>query len=108
MIIEGLSWLLLIGGGAFVFIGGVGALRMPDFYTRLHAASLTDSLGTILVLSGVALQAGFSLAALKLLAILVFLMLTSPTATYALANAARFAGLFPHAPAQPPKGTDTR
>lgn len=100
MIVEVLSWILLISGGAFVFIGGVGALRMPDFYTRLHAASLTDSLGTILVLSGVALQAGLSLATLKLLSILVFLMLTSPTATYALANAARFAGLLPQAPAQ--------
>lgn len=97
MIVQVLSWILLIAGGAFVFIGGLGALRMPDFYTRLHAASLTDSMGTILVLSGVALQAGFSLATLKLLSILVFLMLTSPTATYALANAAHFAGLLPRA-----------
>lgn len=102
MIADALSWILLMGGGAFVFIGGVGALRMPDFYTRLHAASLTDSLGTILVLSGVALQAGLSLATLKLLSILVFLMLTSPTATYALANAARSAGLLPRAPAHLP------
>lgn len=108
MIVEVLSWILLVGGGVFVFIGGVGALRMPDFYTRLHAASLTDSLGTILVLSGVALQAGFSLATLKLLFILVFLMLTSPTATYALANAARFAGLLPQAPGSPRKDTGSR
>jgi len=95
MIVDVFSMLLLIGGGAFVFIGGLGALRMPDFYTRLHAASLTDSMGMILVLSGVVLQAGFSLATLKLLVIFVFLMLTSPTATYALANAAHLAGLAP-------------
>jgi len=89
------SWLLLIAGGVFVFIGGVGALRMPDFYMRMHAASLTDTLGTILVLLGIALQAGLSLAAIKLAAIMVFLLLTSPTAAYALANAARLSGLAP-------------
>lgn len=95
MIVDVLSVILLAGGGAFIFLGGLGALRMPDFYTRLHAASMTDSMGTILVLLGVALQAGFSLATLKLFAILVFLMLTSPTATYALSNAAYVAGLVP-------------
>jgi multicomponent Na+:H+ antiporter subunit G len=89
------SWVLLVAGGGFVFIGGIGALRMPDFYTRLHAAGLTDTMGTILVLGGAALQAGWSLAALKLAAILVFLLLTGPTAAYALANAARLAGLPP-------------
>lgn len=95
MIVDAISIALLIGGGVFVFIGGLGALRMPDFYTRLHAASLTDTMGTILVLLGLALYAGVSLAALKLFAILVFLMLTSPTATYALANAAHSARLAP-------------
>jgi multicomponent Na+:H+ antiporter subunit G len=92
MLIDALSWVLLIGGGAFVFIGGLGALRMPDFYTRMHAASLTDSLGTVLVLFGAILQAGWSLAAVKLAAIVIFLLLTSPTAAYALANAARLSG----------------
>lgn len=87
------SWILLISGSAFVFVGGLGALRMPDFYTRMHAASLTDTLGTILLLSGVILQAGLSLAAIKLLAIMAFLLLTGPTAAYALANAARLSGL---------------
>lgn len=89
------SWLLLIAGGIFVFIGGIGALRMPDFYTRMHAASLTDTLGTILILVGIILQAGLSLAAIKLAAIMLFLLLTCPTAAYALANAARLSGLKP-------------
>jgi len=89
------SWILLISGSAFVLIGGIGALRMPDFYTRMHAAGLTDTLGTILILSGVIVQAGFSLAAVKLLAIMVFMLMTSPTAAYALANAARLDGLTP-------------
>lgn len=95
MLADVLSWLLFIVGGAFVFIGGVGVLRMPDFYTRIHPAGLTDTMGTISILAGAVVQAGFTLAAVKLLAILVFLLLTSPTATYALANAARLAGLKP-------------
>ena len=95
VLIDISSWLLLAGGSVFVLAGGIGALRMPDFYTRMHAASLTDTLGTLLILAGVILQAGFSLAAVKLLAIMIFLLLTAPTAAYALANAARLGG---HAP----------
>ena len=97
MMIDIASWILLLSGGAFVFIGGIGALRMPNFYTRVHAASLTDSMGTILILAGIMLQAGWSLALIKLLAILVFLLLTCPTASYALANAALLSGLKPDA-----------
>jgi len=95
LVLDAASWLLLLAGGAFIFVGGLGMLRLPDFYTRTHAASLTDTLGTIFVLSGVLLQAGISLAAIKLFAIMVFLLLTSPTAAYALANAARLSGLRP-------------
>ncbi len=94
-IVDVFSWALLLSGGAFVFVGGVGALRMPDLYTRIHAASVTDTLGTILVLLGIILQAGWSMATIKLAAILVFLLITTPTAAYALANAARLAGIVP-------------
>jgi multicomponent Na+:H+ antiporter subunit G len=97
LVLDTLSWLLLCLGGCFVLIGGVGALRLPGFYTRLHAASLTDTMATILIFSGIMLQAGFSLAALKLLAIMIFLLLTGPTASYALANAALQSGLKPDA-----------
>ena len=93
--LDVVSWALLIGGGFFVFVGGVGALRMPNFYTRMHAASLTDTMGTILILAGVMVQAGLTLATVKLLAILLFLLLTGPTATYALANAALLSGMRP-------------
>lgn len=95
LLLDAASWMLLLGGGFFVFVGGVGALRMPDFYTRMHAAGVTDTLGTILVLVGVILQSGLSLATVKLLAIAAFLLLTCPTAAYALANAARLSGLSP-------------
>ena len=92
-VIDGLSWTMLTAGGLFVLVGGIGALRMPDLYTRIHAASLTDSLGPILILGGLALQAGWSLETAKLLLILLFMMITGPTATYALANAAYMAGM---------------
>lgn len=89
------SWLLLSFGGVFVFIGGLGALRMPDLYTRMHAASLTDSMGAVLVIVGIMLQAGLTLAFIKLVAILLFLLMTSPTATNALASAALLSGMRP-------------
>ncbi len=90
-----LSWVLLTTGGLFVLIGGIGALRLPNIYTRMHAASLTDTMASILVLTGIMLQAGFSLATIKLIAILVFLLLTGPTASYAIANAALLSGMKP-------------
>ncbi len=87
-----LSWLLLTTGGIFVFVGGVGALRMPDLYTRMHAASVTDSIAPILIFVGIMLQSGLSLASVKLAAILLFLLLTGPTASNALASAALLSG----------------
>ena len=95
--VDVLSWILLCLGGAFVLIGGIGALRLPGFYTRLHAASLTETMATILIFAGMILQAGLSLASVKLVAIMVFLLLTAPTASYALANAALQSGMRPDA-----------
>lgn len=95
LLLDVLSWVLLSLGGVFVFIGGLGAVRMPDLYTRMHAASLTDTIGSILIIVGVMLQAGATLATLKLIMILIFLLLTSPTATNALASAALISGTLP-------------
>ena len=92
MVLNILSWLLLTSGGLFVLVGGIGALRMPDLYTRMHAASVTDSIGPILVIGGLMLQAGMTLASIKLAAILLFLLLTGPTASNALASAAILSG----------------
>jgi multicomponent Na+:H+ antiporter subunit G len=93
ILIEAASWVLIIAGSFFVLAGGIGVLRMPDFYTRLHGSSLTDSLGTFAVLFGLMLQFGLSLATLKLVAIALFLYLTNPTAAYALAHAALLANV---------------
>ena len=95
LILDAASLVLFVTGGAFIFVGGLGVLRMPDLYTRMHPAGITDTMGTILVLTGCLLQAELGLATVKLAAILVFLLLTTPTAAYALANAARLAGVVP-------------
>ena len=92
LVIDIASWLLLSAGGVFVFIGGLGALRMPDLYTRMHAASVTDTIGPALIIIGIILQAGLTLASVKLVAILLFLLLTGPTASNALASASLLAG----------------
>ena len=97
LLLDILSWILLSAGGVFVLVGGIGALRMPNLYTRLHAASVTDTMGAVLVLAGVMVQAGLTLATIKLAAILMFLLITSPTSSYALANAALLAGIKPSA-----------
>lgn len=85
--VDLLSWVLLIGGSFFLLVGAIGLWRMPDFYTRLHAASVTDTGGAVLIMAGLMVQAGFTLVTVKLLITLVFLLFTSPTAAHALAKA---------------------
>jgi multicomponent Na+:H+ antiporter subunit G len=94
-VLEAVSAVLLLGGAVLGIGGGIGLLRFPDFYTRLHAAGITDTLCAGLFLSGLALQFGWSLASAKLLLIFAFLMFTSPTACNALARTAWRAGLVP-------------
>jgi multicomponent Na+:H+ antiporter subunit G len=90
-----LSWACLVAGGVFLLIGALGLLRMPDFYTRLHPAGLTDTLGAGLILLGLCFQAGWTLVLAKLVLIFLLLMLTSPTASHATARAAMAAALRP-------------
>jgi len=90
-----ISWALLIGGGIFVLISTVGMLRFPDFFTRLHAASIADTLGSMLILAGLILQAGFDLISIRLLLIFFFILFTTPTAAHALAKAALHGNLHP-------------
>lgn len=87
-IVNWTSALLLAGGAVFCLIGALGLFRMPSFITRVHAASLIDSLGAILILTGLMLQAGLTLVTIKLVLILIFLLLTGPTAIHAIANTA--------------------
>jgi multicomponent Na+:H+ antiporter subunit G len=97
LVIDILSWILILTGGAFGIIGGIGLLRLPDFFSRIHAASVTDSMCAPCIIAGLMLQAGLTLVAVKLLFLVVFLFLTSPTASHALAKAAVHGGLEPGA-----------
>ena len=87
--------LAFIVGGGFTLIGAFGMLRLPDVWSRLHAAGIIDTVGAELILVGMAIQAGFTQTTVKLVLIGFFLFLTSPTATHAVANAAFMAGIRP-------------
>jgi multicomponent Na+:H+ antiporter subunit G len=95
LLVDTASWMLLLAGGFFCIVGGIGLLRMPDFYTRVHAASVHDTLGAGLILLGLALQAGWTLVAAKLVIVGLLVFFTSPAATHALVNAALGRGLEP-------------
>ena len=95
LILNLISAGLLAAGSIFVLIGAFGLVGLPDFYTRLHAAGITDTLGAELILLGLMFQAGLSLVTVKLILISLFIFFTSPTATHAVANAARVMGLKP-------------
>ncbi len=97
------SWVLLMAGAFLVLTGALGLVRMPDFYTRMHPAGITDTLGAGLILLGLMLQAGFGLVAVKLFLIGAFLFFTSPTSTHAIANAALVTGLRPTGTDVPPR-----
>lgn len=95
MVFDALSWICLLAGGFLGVSGGVGILRFPDFFTRLHAAGVTDTLCAALILLGLMMQAGMGLVTVKLVFIILFLLITSPAATHALARAALHGGLKP-------------
>jgi multicomponent Na+:H+ antiporter subunit G len=80
--------LLVIAGAVLAIVGAIGVIRFPDVYTRIHAASITDTGGATLVLAGLAMISGLSLVTLKLAVVWVAVMVTSPTAAHALASAA--------------------
>jgi multicomponent Na+:H+ antiporter subunit G len=86
--VDILSWVLIVLGSFFTVVGGIGLVRMPDVYTRMHAASVTDTLGAGMLIFGMMLQAGLTLVTLKLLFILGLFFFFAPVVTHALAQAA--------------------
>ncbi len=82
------SWAALIAGGIFYLIGAIGLNRMPDFFARMHAVSVSETLGAGLLVVGMLIQAGPTLVAVKLIIILLVLLTTGSVATHALARAA--------------------
>lgn len=99
IVIQIASGLSISLGCVFVIGGALGLVRFPDFYTRIHAASVTDTGGIALIMFGLILQAVFvfdhPMAAIKLMLVLVFLFFTAPTASHALAKAALSARIVP-------------
>ena len=90
-----LTALLLISGVFFLTAGTIGYLRLPDFFTRMHAIGKSDTLGALLSLLGVACLAGWSLLALKFTLIALFIFIANPTATHAISRAGLLSGLIP-------------
>jgi multicomponent Na+:H+ antiporter subunit G len=93
LVAEVLSWVFIVAGSVFVLIGGIGLIRLPDFYARIHAAGITDTMGAWLILIGLMFSAGWTLITVKLMMLLFFLAATSPLASHALAKAAFLRGL---------------
>ena len=87
-ILEIISALFMISGSIFCLIGAYGVIKFPNFITRVHAASLIDSLGALLLIMGLVLHSGFNLISVKLIIILLLLFITGPTAIHAMVNTA--------------------
>ena len=94
-IINFISGAFIMIGSLSIIVGLLGVYRMPDFYTRLHAATIIDTLGTMLILFGLILYYGLNIVSLKLLLILIFILITTPTAAHALAKSALHGNLKP-------------
>jgi multicomponent Na+:H+ antiporter subunit G len=86
---------LICLGALFCLIGAIGLIRMPDFFTKMHASSLIETLAAGFILLGLMFESGFSLITVKLFFIGLLILFTGPTATHALARAAIIRGLDP-------------
>ncbi len=95
MWIDILAGVVMFGGVFFMLIGSIGLLRMPDFYTRAHAAGKIDTLGIMLFIAGMILYEGFTLVSAKLALVSIFVALTSPVATHQMTRRALAYGLKP-------------
>jgi len=89
------SWALILSGSFFTVVGAFGLVRMPEIFTRMHAASVTDTIGVGLLIIGMGLQAGFTLVTLKLIFLLALFFFTAPVVTHALAQACLHEGVEP-------------
>lgn len=87
LILDLVSWAFLLGGSFFCIVGAAGLLRMPDAFTRLHAASVVDTLGVGLIIIGLMVQSGLTLTTARLAIILALVFFTSPVAGHAIARA---------------------
>jgi multicomponent Na+:H+ antiporter subunit G len=94
-ILDIVATLILFSGAFFILIASIGIVRLPDFYTRAHAAGKGDTLGILLFLIGLAVYDGGLLNVLKLILIAVFIGIANPTATHAIVRVAYKLGFSP-------------
>lgn len=85
----------IVFGFLFVCVAAIGVLRLPDFYTRMHASGKSETLGMMLSLFGLAIYHGFNLVSLKILLISLFILLANPIGSHAITRAAFYSGLKP-------------
>lgn len=95
ILLQVLGFLLIAMGISFMLLGSIGVLRLPDFFSRTHAASKVDTVGIVVVVTGIAALEGFTLTAGKVLLAALFILLTNPVSTHALARAALHKGIKP-------------
>ncbi len=95
LLVDLLSWFCLMAGVALAIIAGIGLIRLPDLFARMHAAGIGDTLAVLLIILGMMLQTGWTLNLAKLVLILFFIFFTSPASTHALAKAALHGGVQP-------------
>ena len=95
LFVEVASWILILLGSFFTLTGAIGLVRMPEIFTRMHAASVIDTLGVGSLIFGMCLQAGFGLVTVKLIFLMLLLVFTAPVVTHALAQACLHEGVKP-------------
>jgi multicomponent Na+:H+ antiporter subunit G len=86
---------LAVGGAFFGAVAAIGVVRLPDVYTRAHAASKSDTLATVLAVGAAAIALDSGLSTVKSVFLVVFMFVTNPTAAHAIARAARDQGIDP-------------
>jgi multicomponent Na+:H+ antiporter subunit G len=91
--IDWIATLLIIGGGFFLVVSSLGILRLPDFFSRSHAVGKSETLGSLLLLLGLAVHNGFALESAKLGLIVFFIAVTNPSGIHVLSRAALRKGL---------------
>ena len=90
-----IAYLFIFLGLVFMFFGTLGIIRFPDIYTRLQASSKCDAAGAVALLIGLMMREGLNSFSLRILIILIFLLLTNPVATHAIARSAAVRGIKP-------------
>ena len=92
---SGISIAFVVAGIFFMLVGSVGIVRLPDFFSRTHAVSKSDTLGMLLAIIGLIVFEGFTLSSLKLVLVVIFIALANPIGTHALGRAAFRKGVKP-------------